>query len=154
MLVMPMCAKISFQAKDDEWLDGLAEVNKFFMDDEIYPTGPIAFTRRSIGLGEHAYSAYISLNDEINAIPELNIEYEEILLIHPTVSGKCFEEKEFDKVYKEIESYCRDHDFKLDLNEPFYHVMVDYFGGTVFEIHAKLDISDEELDLGELYEQG
>ncbi|WP_259337249.1 MULTISPECIES: hypothetical protein [Staphylococcus] len=28
------------------------------------------------------------------------------------------------------------------LDQPYYHVMVDYFGGSVFEIYAQLELSD------------
>ena len=41
-----------------------------FMDKDIYPTGPIVFQRKSIGLGEFKYTAYISLNNELQDIPE------------------------------------------------------------------------------------
>ncbi|HDP4603006.1 TPA: DUF5085 family protein, partial [Staphylococcus aureus] len=31
------------------------------------------------------------------------------------------------------------------LNQPYYHVMVDYFGGTAFEIYAQVDLDESEV---------
>lgn len=43
---MPYCVKITFEVdKNDDWLDGLDTVNEFFMDKDIYPTGPIIFQK-------------------------------------------------------------------------------------------------------------
>ncbi|WP_241008828.1 DUF5085 family protein, partial [Staphylococcus sp. EG-SA-23] len=38
--------KITFEIdKNDNWLNALDTVNEFFMDKDIYPTGPIIFQR-------------------------------------------------------------------------------------------------------------
>ncbi|MGW8008081.1 DUF5085 family protein [Staphylococcus xylosus] len=139
---MPFCVKITFEIdKDDDWLDGLDTVNEFFMDKDIYPTGPIIFQKRPIGISEYEYTAFISLNTELHDIPELNIEYIDMLEIGPTLSEKCFEESEFEQVYSQIELAAKENEVKV-LDQPYYHVMVDYFGGSVFEIYAQLELSD------------
>ncbi|RIM69750.1 DUF5085 family protein, partial [Staphylococcus arlettae] len=70
MLIMPFCVKITFEIdKNDDWLNGLDTVNEFFMDKDIYPTGPIIFQKKSIGIGEYEYTAYIPLNTELYDIP-------------------------------------------------------------------------------------
>ncbi|PTG48926.1 DUF5085 family protein [Staphylococcus cohnii] len=142
MLIMPFCVKITFEIdKNDDWLDGLDTVNEFFMDKDIYPTGPIIFQKKSIGIGEYEYTAYISLNTELYDIPELNIEYLDMLEVGPTLSEKCFEESEFEQVYNQIELAAKENEIQI-LDQPYYHVMVDYFGGSVFEIYAQLELSD------------
>nr|WP_241956022.1 DUF5085 family protein [Staphylococcus arlettae] len=139
---MPFCVKITFEIdKNDDWLDGLDTVNEFFMDKDIYPTGPIIFQKKSIGIGEYEYTAYISLNTELYDIPELNIEYLDMLEVGPTLSEKCFEESEFEQVYNQIELAAKENEIQI-LDQPYYHVMVDYFGGSVFEIYAQLELSD------------
>ncbi|UEX90014.1 DUF5085 family protein [Staphylococcus ratti] len=145
MLVMPHCAKITFEMDEDgDWLEGLDTVNAFFMDEDVYPTGPIIFKRETVGLGEIQYTAYLALNQPINDIPEFNIEYVDMLEVAPTISERCFEEEEFDFVYKKIEFFSEEHGFHL-VNQPYYHVMIDYPGGKVFEIHAEI-ASIEDLD--------
>ncbi|WP_342610497.1 DUF5085 family protein [Staphylococcus hsinchuensis] len=147
MLVMPFCVKITFDIdEDDDWIEGLDTVNEFFKDKDIYPTGPIVFQRKPIGIGEFEYTAYISLNDELKDIPELNIEYIEMLEVGPTLSEKCFEEEEFEQVYSQIEFAAKENNLQIK-DQPYYHVMVDYFGGTAFEIYAQLELSD-----GDVYE--
>ncbi|MFR6967342.1 DUF5085 family protein, partial [Streptococcus pneumoniae] len=47
--------------------NALDTVNEFFMDKDIYPTGPIIFQRELAGLGEYKYSAYIALPKFVNA---------------------------------------------------------------------------------------
>ncbi|MGW7952534.1 MULTISPECIES: DUF5085 family protein [Staphylococcaceae] len=142
MLIMPFCVKITFEIdKNDDWLNGLDTVNEFFMDKDIYPTGPIIFQKKSIGIGEYEYTAYISLNTELYDIPELNIEYLDMLEVGPTLSEKCFEESEFEQVYNQIELTAKENEIQI-LDQPYYHVMVDYFGGSVFEIYAQLELSD------------
>ncbi|MCG7337686.1 DUF5085 family protein [Staphylococcus sp. ACRSN] len=48
---MPFCVKITFEIdKNDDWLDGLDTVNEFFMDKDIYPTGPIIFQKNQLEL--------------------------------------------------------------------------------------------------------
>ncbi|WP_323703693.1 DUF5085 family protein [Mammaliicoccus sp. Dog046] len=144
MLVMPFCAKITFEIdKDDDWLEGLDTVNEFFMDKDIYPTGPIIFQRESIGIGEFEYTAYIALNNELHDIPELNIEYIDMLEVGPTLSEKCFEEEEFEQVYKQIEVAAHENGIAI-VDKPYYHVMVDYFGGTAFEIYAQLELNEDD----------
>ena len=110
------------------------------MDKDIYPTGPIIF-QKSIGIGEYEYTAYIPLNTELYDIPELNIEYIDMLEVGPTLSEKCFEESEFEQVYNQIELTAKENEIQI-LDQPYYHVMVDYFGGSVFEIYAQLELSD------------
>ncbi|PTI28149.1 DUF5085 domain-containing protein [Mammaliicoccus vitulinus] len=149
MLVMPFCVKITFEIdKEDNWLTGLETVNEFFMDKDIYPTGPIIFQREPVGIGEYEYTAYISLNKELQDIPELNIEYIDMLEVGPTLSEKCFEEDEFEQVYNQIELAAKENNINI-IDQPYYHVMVDYFGGSVFEIYAQL-----ELNEGDYNEQG
>ena len=42
MLIMPYCVKITFEIdKEENWLESLDTVNEFFIDKDIYPTGPI-----------------------------------------------------------------------------------------------------------------
>ncbi len=143
MLIMPYCVKITFQIDESEdWLEALDTVNDFFVDKDIYPMGPIMFTRKPVGIGEYQYSVYISLNSELKDIPELNIEYINMLEVVPTLSEKCFEEDEFEIVYKNIQEAATANNLKLK-NKPYYHVMVDYFGGSVFEIYAELDVEEE-----------
>jgi hypothetical protein len=31
-------------------------------------------------------------------------------------------------------------------DKPFFHVMTEYFGGEVYEIHAEINIDEVELD--------
>ncbi|BBD90594.1 DUF5085 family protein [Staphylococcus caprae] len=146
MLIMPYCVKITYEIdENDDWLEGLDTINDFFMDKDIYPTGPIVFQRKSIGLGEFKYTAYISLNNELQDIPELNIEYIDVLEVGPTLSEKCFDEEEFEQVYRQIETAAKDNDISIK-DEPYYHVMVDYFGGTAFEIYAQLEVNDGEVN--------
>ncbi|MEX2948700.1 DUF5085 family protein [Staphylococcus warneri] len=142
MLVMPFCVKITFEIdKEENWLEGLDTVNEFFIDKDIYPTGPIIFQREPVGINEYQYTVFISLNDELQNIPELNIEYIDMLEIGPTLSEKCFDEDEFEQVYQEINLAAENNDLSV-IDQPYYHVMVDYFGGTVFEIYAQLEIGD------------
>ena len=142
MLVMPFCVKVTFEIdKEENWLEGLDTVNEFFIDKDIYPTGPIIFQREPVGINEYQYTVFISLNDELQNIPELNIEYIDMLEIGPTLSEKCFDEDEFEQVYQEINLAAENNDLSV-IDQPYYHVMVDYFGGTVFEIYAQLEIGD------------
>ena len=39
----------------------------------------------------------------------------------------------------------KDNDISIK-DEPYYHVMVDYFGGTAFEIYAQLEVNDGEVN--------
>ncbi|MFT2155710.1 DUF5085 family protein [Staphylococcus epidermidis] len=143
MLIMPYCVKITFEIdKEENWLESLDTVNEFFIDKDIYPTGPIIFQRKLIGINEYQYTVFISLNDELQHIPELNIEYIDMLEVVPTLSEKCFNEDEFEQVYKEINLAAENNDLSV-IDQPYYHVMVDYFGGTVFEIYAQLEIGDD-----------
>ncbi|MCP8622239.1 DUF5085 family protein, partial [Acinetobacter baumannii] len=77
-------------------------------------------------------------------IPELNIKYIDCLEVGPTLSTKCFEEEDFERAYKEIEYVANENNIKI-LNQPYYHVMVDYFGGTAFEIYAQVDLDESEV---------
>ncbi|ARJ51002.1 DUF5085 family protein [Staphylococcus lutrae] len=145
MLIMPHCAKVTFEIdKEGDWLEGLDIVNEFFLDKDVYPTGPIIFKREAVGLGEIEYTVYIALNQPIQDIPEFNIEYVDLLEVAPTITERCFEEEEFDLVYKKIEFIANENGFHLE-KRPYYHVMIDYPGGKAFEIHAEI-ASIEESD--------
>lgn len=146
MLVMPYCAKITFEIdENDDWLEGLDTVNEFFMDKDIYPTGPIIFQREVVGLGEVEYQAYIALNQRLNDIPELNIEYVDLLEVAPTISERCFVEEEFDYVYQKIDFIAKENGFHL-VDKPYYHVMIDYPGGKAFEVHAQIASIEDDDD--------
>ncbi|WP_232195007.1 DUF5085 family protein [Staphylococcus chromogenes] len=139
MLIMPFCAKITFDIDENgDWLEGLDTVNTFFVDEDIYPTGPIIFKRETVGLGEIEYTAFIALNQPIQDVPDLNIEYVDKLEVAPTLIEKCFDEEEFELVYKKIEFIAQENGFHLK-DQPYYHVMIDYPGGKAFEIHAEIE---------------
>ena len=53
---------------------------------EIHPTGPIIFQRKLIGINEYQNTVFISLNDRLQHISELNIEYIDMLKVDPTLS--------------------------------------------------------------------
>lgn len=144
MLVMPFCVKVNFEMDiEGEWLEGLDIINDFFIDNDIYPTGPIIFKREPIGLDEYLYTVYLSLNTELYDIPELNIQYIDMLEVAPTLSERCFEEEEFELVYKNIKNAAKANNIRIK-DKPFYHVMVDYMGGTAFEVYAELEVEDDE----------
>lgn len=145
MLIMPNLAKVEFSIEPEHWQDEMLKVKKFFIADDIYTTGPIIFTKEITGLGEMSYTTYISLNDEIEDIPELNIKYVPSLEVFPTISHKCFDDADFEQIYEEIKVFALDNDIVLK-DQNFYHVMVDYFNGQVYEIHAEIDVSGVELE--------
>ena len=74
MLIMPNLAKMEFSMNQNIGKMKCHEFNHFISND-IYTTGPIIFSKEVTGLDEVSYTTYIALNDEIEAIPELNIEY-------------------------------------------------------------------------------
>lgn len=145
VLIMPTLAKMEFSVHPDYWKDELIRVKKFFISNEIYTTGPIIFTREVTGMDEMSFVTYMVLNDEIDDIPELNIKYEPLLELLPTISHKCFDDDDFDQVYEDIKQHALDKELTLS-DKPFYHVMVDYFGGQVYEIHAEIDMDGVDME--------
>ena len=145
MLIMPNLAKVEFSVEPEHWQDEMLKVKHSFIDKDIYTTGPIIFTKEITGLGEISYTTYIALNDEIEDIPELNIKYVPSLEVFPTLSHKCFDDEDFEQIYEEIKVFALENDIILK-DQNFYHVMVDYFNGQVYEIHAEIDVSGVELE--------
>ncbi|AVO03093.1 DUF5085 domain-containing protein [Staphylococcus simulans] len=145
VLIMPNLAKAEFSVEPEHWQDEMLKVKRSFIDKDIYTTGPIIFTKEITGLGEISYTTYIALNDEIEDIPELNIKYVPSLEVFPTISHKCFDDEDFEQIYEEIKVFALENDIILK-NQNFYHVMVDYFNGQVYEIHAEIDVSGVELE--------
>ncbi|MHD0383746.1 DUF5085 family protein [Staphylococcus simulans] len=145
VLIMPNLAKAEFSVEPEHWQDEMLKVKRSFIDKDIYTTGPIIFTKEITGLGEISYTTYIALNDEIEDIPELNINYVPSLEVFPTISHKCFDDEDFEQIYEEIKVFALENDIILK-DQNFYHVMVDYFNGQVYEIHAEIDVSGVELE--------
>ncbi|HEK6456777.1 TPA: DUF5085 family protein [Staphylococcus aureus] len=136
-LVMPNLAKMEFSINPEYWKDEMSRIKSFFIDKRIYTVGPIVFTREVVGLDEMKFVTYISLNSEIDDIPSI--------ALLPTISHKCFDEDEFENVYMRIKEFAVENNITLS-NSPFYHVMVDYFGGQVYEIHAEINLDEDELE--------
>lgn len=113
------------------------------MSNDIYTMGPIIFNKENMGMGEVNFVTYISLNEEIEDIPELNIKYQPTLEIYPTISHKCFDEEDFEAMYEDIQIFAFENDITLS-DKPFYHVMSHYFGGEIYEIHAEINIDEVE----------
>lgn len=145
VLIMPNLAKAEFSVEPEHWQDEMLKVKRSFIDKDIYTTGPIIFTKEITGLGEISYTTYIALNDEIEDIPELNINYVPSLEVFPTISHKCFDDEDFEQIYEGIKVFALENDIILK-DQNFYHVMVDYFNGQVYEIHAEIDVSGVELE--------
>ena len=145
MLIMPNLAKMEFSMNPEYWEDEMSRIQSFFISNDIYTTGPIIFSKEVTGLDEVSYTTYIALNDEIEAIPELNIEYFPSLEVFPTISHRCFEDADLDQVYQDIKDYAAENDVILS-DKPFYHVAVNYFDGQVYEIHAEIDVDGVEID--------
>ncbi|QIH76491.1 DUF5085 family protein [Macrococcoides canis] len=141
MILLPDCAKIELELEKKTWLSDFSKINDFFIDREYYQTGPVVFTKEFLSLDADKYVAYVPLNKEIPNIPELNLEYIELLHVLPTVSTKCLNDDDFDAAYKEIRDFCRESDLIIT-NNNFYHVMLDYPGGVLFEIHAQVEAGD------------
>lgn len=144
-LVMPNLAKMEFSINPEYWKDEMSRIKSFFIDKRIYTVGPIVFTREVVGLDEMKFVTYISLNSEIDDIPELNIKFIPSIALLPTISHNCFDEDEFENVYMKIKEFAVENNITLS-NSPFYHVMVDYFGGQVYEIHAEINLDEDELE--------
>ena len=122
VLIMPHIAKI--------------ELKEFFVSNDIYTMGPIIFNKENMGMGEVNFVTYISLNDEIEDIPELNIKYQPTLEIYPTISHKCFDEEDFEAMYEDIQIFAFENDITLS-DKPFYHVM-SHFGERFMKFMPKL----------------
>lgn len=144
LLIMPYCAKTEIVSNEEEWEDDLLAIKEFFISEEIYTTGPVIFTKEVAGLGEYKFVVYIPLNAPIDPIPELNISYEPLLDVLPTISHKCFYEEEFEGVYDEIKNAAHEKDITLE-NSDFYHVLLPYPGGHLYEIHAEVNVDEEEM---------
>ncbi|MGV3129730.1 DUF5085 family protein [Staphylococcus simulans] len=145
ILIMPNLAKVEFSIEPEYWQDEMLKIKKFFIDDDIYTTGPIIFTKEITGLEKVSYTTYIALNDEIDDIPELNIKYVPSLEVFPTISHKCFDDEDFEEIYEAMKQFALENEIVLK-DQNFYHVMVDYFNGQVYEIHAEIDVSGVELE--------
>lgn len=145
VLIMPNLSKMEFSVHPDYWKDEMIRVKQFFISNEIYTTGPIIFTREITGMAEMSFVTYMALNDEIEDIPELNIKYVPTLEIFPTISHKCFDDEDFEEVYKGIKNHALEHELTLS-DKPFYHVMVDYFGGQAYEIHAEISMDGVDME--------
>lgn len=85
-LVMPNLAKMEFSINPEYWKDEMSRIKSFFIDKRIYTVGPIVFTREVVGLDEMKFVTYISLNSEIDDIPELNIKFIPSIALLPTIS--------------------------------------------------------------------
>ncbi|MFW3590182.1 DUF5085 family protein [Staphylococcus caprae] len=145
MLVMPNIAKMEFSMDPNYWEEEMLRIKSFFVSKDIYTTGPIIFTKEIIGLDEASFTTYIALNDEIEDIPELNIEFLSSLEVLPTISHKCFDDDDFEQVYLEIQRYAQENNVVL-MDKPYYHVVVDYFDGQIYEIHAEVDVDGVDID--------
>ncbi|SUM27545.1 DUF5085 family protein [Staphylococcus epidermidis] len=145
VLIMPHIAKMEFSIHPDYWKDEMKRIKEFFVSNDIYTMGPTIFNKEIVGMGEVNFITYIPLNDEIEEIPELNIKYQPTLEVYPTISHKCFDEDDFEVVYEGIQTFASENDITLS-DKPFYHVMSNYFGGEIYEIHAEINIDEVELD--------
>lgn len=105
--------------------------------------GPVIFTKEVVGLEGVKYVVYIPVNAPIDPIPELGIEYQPLLEVYPTLSHKCLEDENIELVYQSIEEYALTNDIQLTERD-YYHVMLEYAGGLVFEIHAEIDVNGVE----------
>ena len=145
VLIMPHIAKMEFSIHPEYWKDEMKRIKEFFVSNDIYTMGPTIFNKEIVGMGEVNFITYIPLNDEIEDIPELNIKYQPTLEVYPTISHKCFDEDDFEVVYEGIQTFASENDITLS-DKPFYHVMPNYFGGEIYEIHAEINIDEVELD--------
>ncbi|MDK7115192.1 DUF5085 family protein [Staphylococcus pettenkoferi] len=143
ILLVPYCAKVEIVTKEEEWYDELISIKEFFISEDVYTMGPVVFTKEVVGLEGVKYVVYIPLNAPIEPIPELSIEYQPLLEVYPTLSHKCLDDEDIEAVYQSIEEYALTNDIQL-AERDYYHVMLEYAGGLVFEIHAEIDVDGVE----------
>ncbi|UTG99569.1 DUF5085 family protein [Macrococcoides canis] len=140
-IIQPNCAVYEFIDSNQSWMEELQDVYHHFILEDAFLVGPIIFTKEPYGIGEEKVTVYLPLNDEIEPIESLNLRFEPLLTVIPTLSEKCFEEDEFEIIYEAIRLVCKENNLKL-ADKPFYHTMADYMGGYVYEVHGQIDVSE------------
>lgn len=143
-LVMPYLAKTEISATPEKWSEEVTSIKEMFVEEDIYTVGPIIYTEVPIGLDEKSYITYIPINQEIDK-SDFNIEFLQSIELFPTISHKCFEKEEFDEVYQKIRNFSMENNIILK-EQPFYHVILEYAGGNLYEIHAEVDLDRTEIN--------
>lgn len=144
-LIMPCVVKFEISATPEKWLEELTSIKDKFIKEDIFTVGPIIYTEVPIGLGEKSYVTYIPINQVIDNSSDFNIEFLQSMELFPTISHKCFEEEEFEEVYQKIKNFAMENNIILK-EQTFYHVILEYAGGNLYEIHAEIDLDRNEIN--------
>lgn len=139
LLLLPDVIKKEVVIEDDNWIDTLVELQSYFLQYEIYITGPLIFTREMIGLSTYKYTIFIPIDREISLESNSDLEYIPIFDVAPTVSQRCLSEDEFEETYNKIENFANENNISLK-QQPYYHVMIDVLGDSIFDIYAEIEM--------------
>ena len=123
--------------KKDEVVKLMAELKKFIIDNDLYPTGPVVYQildeRQE---SRNTYKVYIPINASVKLSSDSQLEFINRISLESSLSCRVVDEEDLE-MSKELLKLCAEQSDKR-LIEPFYYVYLDGYGDPIFDIFAEI----------------
>ena len=119
--------------KKDEVVKLMAELKKFIIDNDLYPTGPVVYQildeRQE---SRNTYKVYIPINASVKLSSDSQLEFINRISLESSLSCRVVDEEDLE-MSKELLKLCAEQSDKR-LIEPFYYV----YGDPIFDIFSEI----------------
>lgn len=123
--------------KKDEVVKLMAELKKFIIDNDLYPTGPVVYQILDEGKeSRNTYKVYIPINASVKLSSDSQLEFINRISLESSLSCRVVDEEDLE-MSKELLKLCAEQSDKR-LIEPFYYVYLDGYGDPIFDIFAEI----------------
>ncbi|MDB2104748.1 DUF5085 family protein [Clostridium paraputrificum] len=123
--------------KKDEVVKLMAELKKFIIDNDLYPTGPVVYQildeRQE---SRNTYKVYIPINASVKLSSDSQLEFINRISLESSLSCRVVDEEDLE-MSKELLKLCAEQSDKR-LIEPFYYVYLDGYGDPIFDIFSEI----------------
>lgn len=123
--------------KKDEVVKLMAELKKFIIDNDLYPTGPVVYQILDEGQeSRNTYKVYIPINASVKLSSDSQLEFINRISLESSLSCRVVDEEDLE-MSKELLKLCAEQSDKR-LIEPFYYVYLDGYGDHIFDIFSEI----------------
>ncbi|WP_424475012.1 DUF5085 family protein [Oceanobacillus kimchii] len=121
------------------WQDGVAVMEDFTLNEDIYRNGPIFFSVESIEnepkFGKFTY--FLPINEEVTLSEHPNFRFvKEFVVDDALLLRQATEEVDFHTAYEKIRTFAVSENIKL--NDTFYCFILEVYEDIIIDVHVPL----------------